>query len=211
MVKEIFSSEKRNRTLFRAKIFQGGIRMKFRGLLLAAVMGVTLCLSGCPSFREGQPVGIALVPPLFAAGPEAAASAVSTKPTAAGPEAAASAVSEMSASYAESIGGTDQNGETLFFIIGASLRTEAGAQKALDRAIPLFGDMQSYFTVQRSDSFEGMRAGWWIVTEAYRKTPSPENLDFARRAFPDAYVKRAVVKVSSLIPVYEDLVDAPQP
>ena len=169
--------------------------MKFRGLLLAAALGVTLCLTGCPSFMDGSPVGIAFVRPLFAATPDAAASAVSAKPTA----------------YSQSIGGVDHKGETLFFIIGASLQTEARAQKALDRAIPLFGDMQSYFTVQRSDSFDGMRAGWWIVTEAYRKSPSPENLDLARRAFPDAYVKRAVVKVSSPIPVYEDLVDAPKP
>lgn len=187
------------------------MRMKFKGLLLAAVMGVTLCLFGSPSFREGSPVRIALVPPLFAATPDAAASAVSVKPTDAGPDAAVSAASEKPTAYAESIGGTDHKGETLYFIIGGSLKTEAGAQKTLDRAIPLFGDMQSYFTVQHSDSFDGMRAGWWIVTEAYRKPPSPENLDLARRAFPDAYVKRAVVKVSSPIPVYEDLVDAPQP
>ncbi len=183
--------------------------MKFSGLLLAAAMGVALCLSGCPSFRDGSPDGIAAVPPLYASGSYAAASADAAGDTSI--EAPAPpAVSEKSTAYAQSIGGTDHKGETLFFIIGASLRTEAGAQKAIDRAIPLFGDMQSYFIVQRSDSFDGMKAGWWIVAEAYRKLPSPENVEFARRAFPDAYVKRAVVKVSAPIPVYEDLVGGQQ-
>jgi hypothetical protein len=116
-------------------------------------------------------------------------------------------VSAKSTAYAESIGGTNHEGETLYFVVGASVQTEQEAQAALDKAIPLFGDMQSYFIVQRSDSFDGMRPGWWVVIEAYRKPPSQENVDFARRAFPDAYVKRSVVGVSAPIPVYEDLVD----
>ena len=43
--------------------------------------------------------------------------------------------------------------------------------------------------------------------EAYRNTPSKENLELVRRAFPDAYVRRAIVLVTEPIPVYEDLVN----
>ena len=121
--------------------------------------------------------------------------------------AAAEAVSATSIEYARDIGGTDHRGESLFLIIGASVRTDDEARKTLDRALPFFGDMQSYFIVQRSDSFQGLKPGWWIVMEAYRNTPSKENLELARRAFPDAYVRRATVLVSEPIPVYEDLVE----
>lgn len=116
------------------------------------------------------------------------------------------AISAESAKYAESLGGNSHENERLYFIIGASVRSERDAQKELSRALPLFGDMQSYFIVQRSESFEGMRPGWWVVIEAYRKQPSRENLMLARRAFPDAYVKTATVGTSYPIPVYEDQV-----
>ena len=126
---------------------------------------------------------------------------------AASARAAVEAVSATSAEYARDIGGTDHSGESLFFLIGASVRTEDQARKVLERALPFFGDMQSYFIVQRSDSFQGLKPGWRIVMEAYRNTPSKENLELARRAFPDAYVRRATVLVSEPIPVYEDLVE----
>ena len=126
---------------------------------------------------------------------------------AASTQAAAEALSATSAEYARGIGGTDHNGESLFFLIGASVRTEDEARKVLERALPFFGDMQSYFIVQRSDGFLGLKPGWWVVMEAYRNAPSKENLELARRAFPDAYVRRATVLVSEPIPVYEDLVE----
>lgn len=116
------------------------------------------------------------------------------------------AVSQQSLDYARSIGGISQDGRTLYFVIGTSVDSEAAARAALKRAIPLFGDTQSYYVVQRSDNFDGLRRGWWIVAEAYSKPPSKENLAFGRRAFKDAYVRRAVVRTTDPIPVYEDLV-----
>ena len=121
--------------------------------------------------------------------------------------AAAEAASAMSIEYARDIGGTDHRGESLFLIIGASVHTEDQARKALERALPFFGDMQSYFIVQRSDGFQGLKTGWWVVMEAYRNAPSKENMELARRAFPDAYVRRVTVLVPEPIPVYEDLVE----
>ena len=114
-------------------------------------------------------------------------------------------VSSESLAYAKSLGGTSHQGETLYFVIGASVETEGEAQTLLEGAKAV-GDMQSYFIVQRSDNFEGMSPGWWVVFEAYRDYPSPENIAFGRRPFPGAYVKSATVRTSDPIPVYEDMV-----
>ena len=105
--------------------------------------------------------------------------------------------------YAPGIGRTSQKGETLYFIICASLKSEDDAQSSLNNAIPMLGSMQSYFIVQKSDSFEGMRPGWWVIVAAYRTIPSKENLDLAKRAFPGASVRIAIVRTSDPIPVYE--------
>ena len=117
-----------------------------------------------------------------------------------------SGLSARSIAYAKSLGGTPHKGESLYFLIGASVKTEAEAQAKLDGATPRFGDMQSYFIVQRSDNFDGMNPGWFVVVEAYRGEPSQENLQFGRRGFPDVYVKQATVKTEDPIPVYEDMV-----
>jgi hypothetical protein len=108
--------------------------------------------------------------------------------------------------YARKIGGVSHRGDTLYFVVGASTSSESDARAKLKAALPLFGDMQAYFIVQRSDNFDGMRPGYWVVIEAYRKRPAAENVDFGKRAFPSAYVRRAVVRTGDPIPVYEDLV-----
>ena len=115
-------------------------------------------------------------------------------------------VSAKSLAYAKQIGGLDHKGQTLNFIVGGSFGTESEAQAALDKALPSFGDMQPYFIVQRSDSFAGMTPGSWVVVEAHFKAPTAQDLEFARRGFPDARVERARVIVAAPIPVYEDLV-----
>jgi hypothetical protein len=106
--------------------------------------------------------------------------------------------------YARSLGGVSHEGEMLFFVVGAEASTEAEAQKLLQDGLPSFGDMVSYFIVQKSDNFKGMAPGKWVVIEAYNENPSAENRDFGRRAFPNAYVVQATVLTSDPIPVYED-------
>lgn len=113
-------------------------------------------------------------------------------------------LSSESLAYAESLGGKSYKGEELYFVIGASVETEAEALTLLEGAKAV-GDMQSYFIVQNSSNFEGMNPGWWVVFEAYREYPSVDNLAFCRRPFPDAYVKSATVRTSDPIPVYDDL------
>jgi hypothetical protein len=115
-------------------------------------------------------------------------------------------VSSDSIAYAQSLGGTSHEGETLQLVIGALLDSEQAAQATLLEATARFGDMQSYFIVQLSDNFEGMEPGWWVILEAYWDEPSPENLDFDRRGFPEAYVTSATVMTSDPIPLYEDMV-----
>jgi hypothetical protein len=114
-------------------------------------------------------------------------------------------VSQESIDYAVSIGGTSHKGEKLYFVIGASVKTEQRAKALLEPAKGV-GDMQSYFVVQLSDNFDGMTPGYWVVFEAYREYPSQENIDFGRRPFPDAYVKSATVLTDDPFPVYDDMV-----
>jgi hypothetical protein len=187
--------------------------MRVAGILASAAL--VLALGGC-----ARPSGVSSTSPSTAAttaSVSASAPVVSapdtdstqpTTPSALVAKRAVSAprVSAKSRAYAERIGGTPHEGERLYFVIGDSVGSEREAQSLLDRAQLSFGDMQSYFIVQRSDNFDGMRPGWWVIIEAYRESPSTENLQFGRRGFRGAYVKRATVRTADPIPVYEDLV-----
>lgn len=160
-------------------------------LVMSGLVALVCVLAGCAQV----PVG-------------AAASASSGAVPGLTPSAAsntASAVSAESIEYARSLGGSSHRGETLFLVVGVSVDTEESARAALTAAIPLFGDMQSYFVVQRSDNFDGLSPGSWVVIEAYRDRPSSENLDFGRRGFPDSSVRRVVVTTTDPIPVVEDM------
>ena len=113
---------------------------------------------------------------------------------------AANPVSQESRDYAASLGGESHEGEELYFVIGASVDTEAQAKALLEPAKAV-GDMQSNFIVQLSDNFAGMTPGYWVVFEAYTGYPSEDDLFFCRRPFPDAYVKTATVLTDDPIPV----------
>ena len=179
----------------------------------ATLLFVAVSMAACASpSTPGEPVSTNA--PITAAAPATTHVAATTttveSTTAALPTTTTTVtVSSDSLAYAKSLGGTSHEGETLYFVIGASVESEREAQATLEDAIPLFGDMQSYFIVQRSDNFQGMEPGWWVILEAFRSEPSPENLAFDRRGFPDAYVKSATVRTSDPIPVYEDLVGGP--
>ncbi len=114
--------------------------------------------------------------------------------------AAVNPVSQESRDYAAWLGGTSHKGEKLYFVIGASLKSEAQAKARLEPAKAV-GDMQSSFIVQLSDNFAGMTPGYWVIFEAYYSYPSDDDLLFCRRPFPDAYVKTATVLTDDPIPV----------
>jgi len=115
-------------------------------------------------------------------------------------------LSQSAIDYARQLGGKSHKGETIYFIIGQTGTPEGFVQNKLDQAGPLFGDMQSYFIVQKSDNFDGMAPGWFVAIEAYRtKAEAEENLDFAKRGFEDGknspYIKKATVNTADPIPV----------
>ena len=124
------------------------------------------------------------------------------------PEAPASSpsgdISNESLAHARGLGGISREGETLFLVVGAEVTTEDEAVALLQQATPFFGDMVSYFIVQKSDNFEGLSPGNWVVFEAYDANPSAENLEFGRRGFPNAFVARVTVLTTDPVPVYED-------
>jgi hypothetical protein len=163
-----------------------------------------LSASGCLP-KSSAPVDVPLVPTASTA-PSATESTTPQLGSGATSGKASTRVSAKSLAYAKNLGGWDHKGQDLYFIIGETYASEAAAQAALDKALPLFGDMASYFIVQRSDNFAGMAPGKWVLVEAHFKSPSDDNMVFARRAFPDAQIVRAQVKVTDPIPVYEDMV-----
>ena len=114
-------------------------------------------------------------------------------------------VSAQSLAYARKLGGTSHEGESLYFVIGDSVSTEAEARAKLQKALPLF-DTALYMIVQRSDNFEGMRPGWWVLLEAYRKASNAQDgAKWDKRGFADCYVKKTTVRTGDPIPVVEDL------
>jgi hypothetical protein len=125
---------------------------------------------------------------------------VSTESTTTTSTVAPNPVSQGSRDYAASLGGTDRYGETLWFVIGESVKSEARAKELLEPAKAI-GDTQMYFIVQLSDNFDGMRAGYWVIFEAYDHNPPDYDVDWCRRAFPEAYVKKATVMTHDPIPV----------
>ncbi|HET6352144.1 MAG TPA: hypothetical protein VFG89_08455 [Coriobacteriia bacterium] len=166
-----------------------------RVLVFAIVVVSLSVMTGCrPSEKPNQPAIGATVP---------------AQPASSAPQPPSSVRQEVSSAaldYARGLGGTAQTDAELYLVVGTLASDETEAQLALDAALPLFGDMQSYFIIQKSDNFEGVEPGVFMVVEAYDSEPSAENLEFARRAFPGAKVVRVKVLTADPIPVYDQLV-----
>ncbi len=181
---------------------RNGVSSKSRkGLYIAAALVLSavwaLGMSACADLTDTQPTGPSIRPvSTDITDTEPASTEAPTTST----TMAANAVSQESRDYAASLGGTSHRGEKLYFVIGASLKSEAQAKARLEPAKAV-GDMQSNFIVQLSDNFAGMTPGYWVVFEAYDGYPSEEDLLFCRRPFPDAYVKTATVLTDDPIPV----------
>ena len=174
---------------------------------LAVAVVVTLSVTGCLGGPDApRYIPISSATSTIQTGTDSSSPVAASVDSSPATAATSSGVSAKSLARAKSIGGSDYEGQTFNFIVGGTFGSEADAQAALDKALPLFGDMQPYFIVQRSDSFAGMAPGRWVVVEAHFKTPTAENLEFAHRGFPSAHVVRARILVPDPIPVYEDLV-----
>ena len=113
-------------------------------------------------------------------------------------------VGSASIAYAKKLGGGSHKGETLYLVVGATAGSETDAQATLKAALPKF-DTALYMVVQRSDNFDGLNPGSWLLIEAYRdQAQANEGAKWDKRGFADCYVKRVVVKTSDPIPVIED-------
>jgi hypothetical protein len=174
------------------------------GIVIAIVLSALIVGCGGGDAAQPSPTSSVAEPP----GTTSTASGVASTESQQQPEQPASSpsgdLSAESLEYARSLGGISRQGEMLFLIVGAEAATENAATALLQQATPFFGDMVSYFIVQKSDNFEGLAPGNWVVMEAYDANPSAENLEFGRRGFPNAYVARVKVLTADPIPVYED-------
>ena len=183
-----------------------GCRLSVYMVLVGVVVSLGAVQGGCSGGEDAEPVAttttVVAEPSTTAPTPSTEAPAT-TEPATTPP--ATIAISAAASVYAEDLGGTPHRGHTLYFLVGASLDSEEAARTLLDEVAPLFGDMQSYFIVQNSSNLDGMEPGRWVIVEAYRDEPSAENLDFARRAFPEAHVVEATVLTEDPIPVYEEI------
>jgi hypothetical protein len=164
----------------------------------------TASASSQPPVTTGTPGGSATTP-----SPPSGNSRVITPPVIVRkpvpPPPKAPAVSAASLAYAKKLGGKSHKGETLYFVVGDSVSTEAEARAALQKALPKF-DTALYMIVQHSDNFEGMRPGWWVVIEAYRDASHARaGATWDKRGFADCYVRQAKVLTSAPIPVVEDV------
>jgi hypothetical protein len=106
--------------------------------------------------------------------------------------------------YAQSLGGVSHQGETIHLVVGAVADTQQEAQTLLEGAQAAFGDQPTHFIVQKSDNFEGMEPGNWLVIEGYAAYPPAENIEFGKQVFPDATVQKAKVLTTDPIPVLDN-------
>jgi hypothetical protein len=69
--------------------------------------------------------------------------------------------------YSRGLGGVSHQGEEVLLVVASTARSQTEANATLAAMLPSFGDAQVFFSVQRSDSFQGLAAGRWVVAEAY--------------------------------------------
>lgn len=185
------------------------MKRPLQSMLVLAASAIALVASGCaahPAPQSQAPASSAT----SATQPAAVATGLAGSPTETASVSAeatkGAGVSAKALAYAKGMGGADHKGLAVYLVVGGTYGTEADAQAALDKALPLYDDLPAYFIVQRSDSFAGMAPGSFVVVEVHFKAPTEENLEFDRKGFPNAHVVKSRVLVAAPVPVYEDIV-----
>jgi hypothetical protein len=107
------------------------------------------------------------------------------------------------AEYIRSLG-KSHKGERLYALVIATERTEAAGRKALLDTLPKLGDIQSYLVLEPTDHLTGLKAGQWVVFEAYRAKPITEDIEFIDRGPQKATITQVTVTCDDPIPVFED-------
>ena len=81
-------------------------------------------------------------------------------------------------------------GESFYAVICESSASKAEAQKRLNDLNSLLGDTGGGFFIDKSDHYEGMRPGWWVVFSAYEsKSDAAEDAKWFTRGSFEPYVK----------------------
>jgi hypothetical protein len=110
---------------------------------------------------------------------------------------------EEDVEYIRSLG-ISHKGEKLYALIVATEKTEAAGRKALLDTLPKLGDIQSYLILEPTDHLTGLKAGQWVVFEAYKEKPITEDIEFIDRGPQKATIAQVTVTCDDPIPVFED-------
>jgi hypothetical protein len=123
---------------------------------------------------------------------------------------ATEAVSGDALSYATQIGGTSHRGATLSAIIATSTVKEADAESALASLVRDQQASRPLFIVQRTDNFNGLRPGRFVVMEAFRSDQhATDAMQAQQEAFPNVEQCRVTPLNDDPIPVVEDITGLP--
>jgi hypothetical protein len=104
--------------------------------------------------------------------------------------------------------GANQKGRSLYFVLYASESSKAAADAKYSKVVGMLEGPAQYVFVGRSNDFEGMAPGWWIVAMPCEEQNVAEGESaFAKRNGLDGYVKQATVKTDSPISVNDAVGD----
>jgi hypothetical protein len=163
-----------------------------RSITIVALAGVVAACAGCENATVNAPA-------------PRSQEASTTRP------AVIEALSADAIEYARELGGTSHNGEPVYLVLASTHDRQSEASAALAATLPSFGDAQAYFTVQRSDSFDDLESGRWVVAEAYwTRSEAGSGLAWATgRGGEDATLtptlESVTVRSDDPIPVVEDV------
>lgn len=95
--------------------------------------------------------------------------------------------------------GTRHTGSAIYTLIVASERTRGDAERRREDAASALGEFETYFVIDRSEHYEGMRPGWWVVFEPYKTRSQAVGAMEQTRSWLagrgiEPYVKRVVVR-----------------
>jgi hypothetical protein len=100
-------------------------------------------------------------------------------------------------------------GESFYVVICESSASKAEAAKRLNDLNGLLGDTGGGFSIDKSDHYEGMRPGWWVVFSAYEnKSDADEDAKwFTRGSFQPyvKHVKKLCTDAIDIVPAGRDL------
>jgi len=109
------------------------------------------------------------------------------------------------------LGGVSHKGEPLYLVVASIHDRQQEASAALAAMTTYFGDADVFYTVQRSNAFEGLESGRWVVAEAYwTRDAAQSGLEWATGRGPATapfapVLRLATARSDDPVPVVEDV------